>query len=299
MTISKFSFERLEALVDFVEERSNWGALGRDLGRQTVSQGANQPGLDPRGNCWLIEHRGRVRGFCLVNREPSMGRAVLQMDVDPAFAGSPLEKGLLETALDSCRGWQAGLVHLCLPEGSQLISLLVSMGFSQVRTYSVMAWNEKAFPGGGTIAGFQITSFSPGDEALLTQVQNEVFRGSWGFCPNTVDQIGYRTNMANSPHNGILFLRKGDKTAGYCWTCVVPSSTGIRGRIAMMGVVPEFRGQGLSHPILEAGMYCLGSQGVQDISLEVDSDNMPAVRLYTSTGFRQVSTLHWFELPLA
>ena len=105
--------------------------------------------------------------------------------------------------------------------------------------------------------------------------------------------------MANTSHEGILFLRRGDETAGYCWTCIAPTATGVRGRIAMIGVVPDFRGQGLSKSILAAGMNYLVSLGAQDIVLEVDSGNTPAIRLYNSMGFQKISDLHWFELALA
>ncbi len=299
MTISNFSPERLEALVDFVESLSDWGPEGRDLGRRTVMQGAGQPGLDPVNNCWLVEFRGQVKGFCLVTREPSIGRAVLQMETDPVFAGSPLEEALVQLALDSCRSWNAKLAHICLPGGSPRAMLLESIGFERVREYTVMAWSEETLPSVETAPGFHVANFNRGDETLLTRVQNEAFTGGWGFCPGTVEQIAYRSNMANTSHEGILFLRRGDETAGHCWTCIAPTATGVRGRIAMIGVVPDFRGQGLSRSILAAGMNYLVSLGAQDIVLEVDSGNTPAIRLYNSMGFQKVSDLHWYELSLA
>ena len=298
MPISNFPHGRLTALVDFVESCSHWTAQGRDLGRQTFQQILAQPGLEPENNCWLLEVKGQVKGFCLVHREPRIDRAILQIEVDPDFAGLPEEKELVRLAVESCGRWNAKVAHLCLPAESTRIALLEHMGFYQVRTYSLMAWHRDSLPAGEITQGFHITPFNDGDEALLTRVQNDAFEGSWGFCPNTVDQIKYRTTMANTTPQGILFLRHGEKIAGHCWTCIAPTPTGIRGIIGMIGVVPEFRGQGISDSILLAGMEYLQSIDVQEIELEVDSTNTPAIRLYTSVGFEKVSDLHWFELDL-
>ena len=69
-------------------------------------------------------------------------------------------------------------------------------------------------------AGFSVRQFGPGDAPVLTEIQNAAFTGSWGFCPNTVEQVEYRISMANTSPQGILLLNHGDAIAGYCWTCM-------------------------------------------------------------------------------
>ena len=63
----------------------------------------------------------------------------------------------------------------------------------------------------------------------------------------------------------------------------------------MIGLIPDYRGKGLSRSILVAGMESLRSQNVADIGLQVDSSNTPGVRLYTSIGFQKVGELNWLE----
>lgn len=298
MAVLNFSYGRLASLVDFVESRNSWTRQGRDLGRQIFQQKLSQPSLDPEDNCWLLEDGGETKGFCLVNREPPIGRAVLQMDVDPSLAGSPEEMELVRRAVVSCRQWGAKVAHICQPADSPRNALLENIGFSHVRTYSTMVWQGETLADEQAAPGFHVTPFGDGDEALLTQVQNDAFGGSWGFCPNTVDQVKDRIAIADTSPEGILFLRNGEKTAGHCWTCISPIPAGIRGVIGMIGVVPEFRGQGISRSILSAGMRYLQSIDVQEIGLEVDSSNTTAIRLYTTVGFRKVADLHWFELDL-
>ena len=78
----------------------------------------------------------------------------------------------------------------------------------------------------------------------------------------------------------------------------VPVESGVRGMIGMIGVVPKFRGKGVSRHILQAGMQHLSSVGLAEIGLEVDGNNDPAVRLYNSTGFKTLGERHWFERVL-
>ena len=68
--------------------------------------------------------------------------------------------------------------------------------------------------------------------------------------------------------------------------------------IGMIGVVPSYRGKGVSRHILQAGMKYLRSAGMPEICLEVDGSNDPAVRLYKSTGFKTMGERHWFERVL-
>jgi len=158
-----------------------------------------------------------------------------------------------------------------------------------------MVWDLPDLPSVDIPAGFTVRAFRPGDAGLLTEVQNSAFAASWGFCPNTVEQIEYRSSMTNTSHDGIFFLMDRERAAGYCWTCLVPVNGFIRGMIGMIGVVPDYRGKGISSSILVAGMKSLQSQNVADIGLQVDNSNTPGVRLYTSIGFQKVGELYWLE----
>ncbi len=68
--------------------------------------------------------------------------------------------------------------------------------------------------------------------------------------------------------------------------------------MGMIGVVPDYRGQGVSRAILLAGMEYLGSIGVAVIALQVDGSNTPAIGLYTSVGFEKAGEHQWFERDL-
>lgn len=61
---------------------------------------------------------------------------------------------------------------------------------------------------------------------------------------------------------------------------------GWTARVAAMGVVPACRGRGLGHRLLQEIMSDLRDRGDRRLVLEVIETNEPAVRLYTSLGFR-------------
>ena len=298
MPVRSYTGDRLPGLLDFVEAARGWGGQGRELARQTFQEVLAQPDLAPSNNCFLLEEEGKVQGFCLVIPELPISRTVLGFEVAPHLSGSSLESALLHRGTDRARELGARVSHICPPDPEHRAALLEAEGFVRARTYWDMVWDQEALPQWQVPEGFAFRSFQVGDAFLLTEVQNSAFEGSWGFCPNTVEQIAYRTSMANTSHQGIVFLHQDEKPAGYCWTCVAPANGGIRGLIGMIGVVPNYRGKGVSRAILLAGMEYLGSIGVEDIALQVDENNTPAIRLYTSVGFEKAGELHWLERKL-
>ncbi|MCH7737364.1 MAG: GNAT family N-acetyltransferase [Chloroflexi bacterium] len=246
----------------------------------------------------MLEHAGQIKGLALVFREFPISRAVIELITAPELAGSADEVELVQRALALVETEGLGVAHICVLPESGRGKVLEQAGFTLVRTYLDMVWNEDELPELELPQGYSVRSFQAGDTPLLTRVQNDAFLGSWGFCPNSEEQIEYRTNMPNTSKAGLLFLFDGDHPAGYCWTVMVPAENGVRGMIGMIGVVPEYRGKGVSRHILQAGMKHLRSIGQAEIGLEVDGDNGPAVGLYRSIGFKTMGERHWFERVL-
>jgi len=300
LSVRYFTWNDLPDLLEFASQVQSKGAKGapqdREITRRNFREVLEQPWLEPVENCLLLEVDGRIRGYCLIIAELEIKRAVLAPDIAEDLAGSEEEAKLIDRAI--ARSWELETVvaHLCLSQDSPRRHLLESKGFTLERVYWDMLWNIEWLPQAVLPAGFSIGAFQPGDAATLTQIQNEAFTGTWGFAPNTIDQIEYRSSMSNTAHAGILFLYSGDQIAGYCWTCFAPSDGKLKGIIGMIGVSPDFRGRGFSKPLLVAGMEYLKSAGAAEIGLHVDGINAPAIALYQSVGFLKVGELHWYEL---
>ena len=298
MPVVNYTNRHQSALVEFVASHHSPYSDQHDLCRGTFQGVLGQPGLKPTENCLVLEQYGQIKGFALVVPEIPISRSVIEVMTSPDLAGSPEEQELMQMAVARAVALGVDVAHICVPPESERGKVLEQLGFHPVRTYLEMLWSRDELPKLDLPHGYSVRSFQNGDTPLLTRVQNDAFTGSWGFCPNTEEQIEYRTHMPNTSKAGILFLFEGENPAGYCWTVMVPAETGVRGMIGMIGTVPQYRGKGVSRHILHAGMKHLRSVGQAEIGLEVDGTNDPAVRLYTSTGFKTVGERHWFERVL-
>ncbi len=137
-----------------------------------------------------------------------------------------------------------------------------------------------------------------GEEDKLTQIQNRAFAGTWGYNPNTVEEIIYRTNLSTCSPEDIVLIYEGDKVIGYCWTgvaCEGGATSERKGRIFMLGVDPDYRGREVGKKVLLAGLARLKSKSLQVAELTVDSENKAACALYKSVGFKVQTRSLWYE----
>ena len=298
MPVVNYTNKHGTALIDFVATNNSLNTELQELTRRTFQAVLGQPGVEPAKNCLILEKEGRISGFAIVFHEYPINRSIIEVMAAPGLIGGTEEQELIQLAVTVAKSEFPSVVHMCVSPDTARGKLLGQLGFTQVRTYLDMLWSDESLPVADLPPTYSVRSFQEEDTALLTKIQNDAFAGSWGFCPNTDEQIKYRTRMPNTSKAGILFLLDDDRPAGYCWTVMVPSEKGHRGTIGMIGVVPDYRGKGVSRHVLHAGMRYLHSIGISEVGLEVDGNNAPAIRLYTSTGFKKIGERHWFELDL-
>ena len=269
-----------------------------ELDEASMRHHLSLPGLDPERGCFIVGESGADVGLAVLWPELPIRRAVLEMGVSGAHSPQAVQRTLLEAAIERANGLPVDVLHAQMPsEDDAGRRTLCDAGFRPVRRYATVRWKGNALPNEDLPDGFGLRSFRVGyDTQLLTDIQNAAFGDSWGFSPNTVEQIEARVASKSTTPEGILFITHGDDVAAYNWT-VRPAGPGGRlGRIAMTGVHPEYRGMGLSRPTVLAGMRWLASQGVEVIELEMDSANVSAARVYESLGFERVADTVWFEL---
>jgi ribosomal-protein-alanine N-acetyltransferase len=60
---------------------------------------------------------------------------------------------------------------------------------------------------------------------------------------------------------------------------------GLEADIHSFTIAPEARARGIGTGMLLEGLENLRDRGVREVFLEVDTDNLPALKLYTRTGF--------------
>jgi mycothiol synthase len=96
----------------------------------------------------------------------------------------------------------------------------------------------------------------------------------------------------------VLIVRPADdptRLIGFCRSVErPPEGDRRRGDIALVGLLPEWRGRGLGRQLLRWGVTHLRDRGVDEIELSVEARNVRALELYRSEGFEPaVEWPHW------
>lgn len=260
----------------------------------------SQPSCRPEENCYLAISQGAPVGFVLIAPERPISRAVGSGGVLDSHRGQGIGRKLLRTAIEHAGSLEATVLHIAAPsEGPHARLLLESEGFLPIKSYWQLRRRGGEASGGELPEGFSLRSFELGrDEEGLTRLQNAAFSRSWGFCPNTVEEIWARVRLKRCDPEGIILVTNGNLLAGYNWTLRASSEAGSVGWIAMTGVHPDYRSRGLGRAVVGAGIEYLRAKKVDAIELEVDADNRPATELYLKLGFSRVGQTVWYEKSL-
>lgn len=90
----------------------------------------------------------------------------------------------------------------------------------------------------------------------------------------------------------IYLAEKDEKIIGKVNIQLISRIGGIYG----LGVLPEYRGQGFGRQILTMAIEKLKEQKPMKIMLQVAAENLNALNLYRSCGFRETSTMDYYEM---
>ncbi len=267
----------------------------------------DNPRLDPDLGGWSVGfENGLAIGYSLVESELNIGRMIVGLAVLPGredALSDLLEEGVKRAI--KVAETERFEIHVAVrdTEERSVVDALEAKGFEVVRTVLKMRvdvadveLNEGEVPTGSMIRDANMAD--SGEAFVVTNLHNACFTGSWGFSPNTVDEIIGRT-AADAARNGfspIVVLE--DETEGvvsaYNWITLNEGD----GRVEMVGVHPSMRGRRLGWAIFNAGVERLIEHGATTLSLDVDSQNPPARRIYESAGYRTYSEVNYFGLEM-
>lgn len=299
-TTRSFRWRDLEQWATLFNSINGIGDTEKAWDVELAEQFLSQPSCKPEENCFLAEIAGSPVGFAMVSPELPIGRTVASGGVMEQHCNRGVGRTLLDTAVKRATGLGASVLDIQVSADSPAgRHLLESADFRLVRTYCDMRWEGDEVPSAEPPAGFGVRSFVVSqDEEALTRLQNAAFGDSWGFCPNTVEEIEAKLKFKTSDPEGVIFVTHGERPAGYNWTFRAEGPSGSTGWVAMTGVHPDYRRQGIGRTALLAGMRYLSERGVRTIDLEVDGQNSAAIELYGSTGFRRVRETVWYQRAL-
>lgn len=279
--------------------------VGRCASPQALAEGLSHPGFSPERDLFVAEAADREIVGCIdVRPELDIGRAVITYLVHPAHHAGDTTAQLFDSALRRASSMGARLAHVSVSEDDDAArDLLPGLGFTPARRFLEMRLKlANSSPDVANRVEYRCCQFQPGDDARLAVLQNRSFEGSWGFHPNTAEEIAHRVSLSDSCAEGIIFICDEGRPVGYCWTTVSPdedAASGVRkGRIHMMGTDPDHRGKGIGRAVLLAGISYLESRGLEVAELTVDIQNSEARSLYESIGFKVWATSTWYEKAL-
>lgn len=269
-----------------------------------LAENLNRPACRPDKNFFIAMENERIIGTCELTPELKIGRILLNIRVHPEFRRMGIGSDLLAAALLRGRELGADMIHTNIADSNGAAkAFLTKHGFKIVRRYYELHLDirntEIDYHDPNP---FTIRSLQKGQEHRLTMMQNYFFKGSWGFNPNTVEEICHEIEARDCSHEDIILTYDGEQPVGYCWTRTDREANAFRhkktGRIHMIGVNPKYRGGGLGKITLAAGLCRLKNNGVHVVELTTDSKNTAAKKLYDSMGFKRCGILLWYEKVL-
>ena len=281
-------------------EAEKLGPAGRCVSPQVIAENLRRPNYSSEQDLFIAEIAGNIVGYMDVTPELTIGRVILNCWIRPEHRRRGLGTKLLGYAMRRAKELGARVAHVNIPEDSIIAkSMLCKLGFSFVRRFLELRLDIGEIYWSDTDqAALECCPLQRGEEDKLTQIQNRAFAGTWGYNPNTVEEIIYRTNLSTCSPENVVLAYEGDKVIGYCWTEIIyegEAASKRKGRILMLGVDPDYRGRKAGKRVLLAGLAHLKSKGLQVAELTVDSENKVACALYQSTGFKVRASSLWYE----
>jgi len=300
-TIRNYQPADFDKYVRLSIEAEKLEAAGRCISPQSIAEHLGRPNYSPEQDLLVVEVAENIVGYMDVTRELTIGRVILDCWIHPEHRRRGLATELLSYAMQRAKELGAKVAQVNISQDNVVAkSMLTKLGFECVRRFLELRldmvkirWQDIDH------AALRCRHLRPGEEGKLAQIQNRFFVGIWGYNPNTVEEITYRTNLSNRSPEDIVLTCDGDKVIGYCWTeraCEGKTANSERkGRIFMLGVDPDYRRQGVGKRVLLAGLAYLKAKGLRVAELTVDSENKAACALYRSVGFKVRTSSFWYE----
>jgi len=302
--IRNYRPDDFDSYVRFHEEARNLDLLPSHTLALTITMRLHRPHYNPTHDLFLAIADGKVIAYLDVSREVEIGRMVLDCMVRPDERRKGIATELFKHVTHYAAETGIQIIHInTASDNIAAKGLFQELGFTFVRHFIEFSFNFSDTP----LPDVPETEFTcrhlhHGEEQVLAELQNRAFVNTWGFNPNTVGDIVYSLKLQAGNPSDIILAVKEKQIIGYCWTVAQAekgiSSAGQSGLIHMLGVDPEYRGQGAGKMLLSMGLHYLKEKGADSVILTADSENANACKLYSSFGFKDISTSLWYERGL-
>jgi mycothiol synthase len=251
-------------------------------------------GGDKSDSHFIALHEGQVAGYAHLDLTDQVEGPSAELVIAPKFRNKGIASELLKalTEIPRLRLWS----HGDLPGAK---NLALANGFTRVRTVIQMRRSlTDSIP--EIDPKINIRSFLPGiDNQAWLELNNRSFTSHPEQSNWNERDLEIRTKESWFDPTGFLIAEIEKKLAGFCWTKVHGGHTHKHsneeaehdhdpiGEIYIMGVDPIQQGKGIGRAVTIAGLKYLRYQGIFSAMLYVDEQNIPAIKLYQSLGFKE------------
>ena len=274
---------------------------GRVVSSDILSESLGRPNYAPEQDMFIVETARKIVGFINITPELNIGRVIVDCLIHPEHRRKGLATKFLGHTTRRARELGARVIHANIRQDNETARKVLSrLGFRAVHRFLELKLplSECQLPETKRRA-FTCRHLHPGEEDKLAHIQNRCFKNTWGYNPNTIEEIAYSLQLSDCSQENVVLVCEADRPIGYCWTrinCEAESAGSKgKGRILMLGVDPDYRGKGIGKIALLAGLAYLKNKGVRDVKLDVDSENKIARNLYRLLGFTKWTSILWYE----
>jgi len=226
--------------------------------------------------------------------------------VSPALHGTPAHEVVMDQYMPwaEARAREAGLKqlsHFCIFDNDTIMKRLYqARGFVVIPAdppQPLFEWPLDALPTIPLPDGFTVQGVrNPDDGRLRARVTHGAFRShdDWdGYWAEYAQFIG------SAVYDGArdLFVRSPDGRGASACTIWFDPVNAV-GLFEPVGTHPDFQGQGLGKAVMAEGLRRMKAAGMRRAVLGFDPNNLAALALYTSMGFRASCYFVWYRKEL-
>ena len=303
-SVRLFQSKDVGGFVDLLRRIGSHGHIRWPEHEEGVTEWLSTPRVEPELNLFVAEDQNKLNGYSFAYPELNIGRAVLGVGVDRNFSVAALRIHLIERAIERARELRAESADIAV--GAEDMSSRGAIAFAEFLPVTRMLELISREPRLDAALryplpdAYSIRRGANNDAELLTSLQNSVFDGSWGYSPNSVDDIEVQLQQKGAGPERVFIAEDADgRAVAFNWTRIEEQSYSRTGYIQMTGVLPAHRGVGLGIATVAAGVTDLAQEGVASISLEVIESNVAAVRTYSRLDFETQGIVDWYKKALA
>lgn len=237
-------------------------------GRSALDEAAQMALADGSARVTLEPH-----GFALLHDGD------LSLVVHPDHRG----RGLGSALLRSTTSYDVSLTAWSHGDHPAAARLAAAQGWDRVRELWVMRRPTSVeLPVLVAPEGVRIRGYAESDAAEVVRVNAAAFAAHPE--QGAMDRANLARRMAEPWFDpaGLLVAQSEGGLVGFHWT---KQHDDRHGEVYVVGVDPAAQGRGLGRTLTLAGLHHLSGLGVDEVLLYVESDNAPAVAVYSRLGF--------------